>query len=157
MVADGDGPDRSVHGLFERDHDVALDVASAFGRILLVKTGVPAETRAAALASAGPRPEHLFEEVTEPGAAKMELELPGAGAGAPKAARTRRRSPSRRWTEVRARFPVCAQLVVFVALGRIAQDFVGFVDFLELFLGFLFVFGDVGMEFAGEFAECFLD
>ncbi len=61
--------------------------------------------------------------------------------------------PARRRTEIRALLPVRAQLVVLLALFRIAQDFVGFVDLLEFFLGDFFVLGDVGMVLPREFAE----
>ncbi len=62
-----------------------------------------------------------------------------------------------RGTEFRAGFPVRAQFVVFFPLGGIAKDFVGLVDFLEFLLGLLLVFRDVGMKFAGKFAEGFFD
>src|ERR1035438_913872 len=63
--------------------------------------------------------------------------------------------PAGRRTKVRAGLPVCAEFVVFFALGRVTQDLVGLVDFLEFFLGLLFVFGDVGMILPREFAEGF--
>src|SRR6185369_1649203 len=49
-----------------------------------------------------------------------------------------------------------AQLVVGLALGRILQRLVGFIDALELFLGAFFL-ADVGMIFAREFAIRGLD
>src|SRR5580704_13863743 len=53
--------------------------------------------------------------------------------------------------------PILAQFVVLAPFDRVAQDFVGFVDLLELFLGGGFVLGDVGMIFAGERAEGLFD
>ena len=141
---------RAAHGLFERDHDVALDVASARGKILFGKTA--ARTRAIG-AAAHSRTEHLLEEIAEARAA--EFKFMGL-ASAAKSARLSGGSPARRRTKLRAGFPVRAEFVVFFPLGRIAQDFVGFVDLLEFFLGLLFVLGDVGMKFAREFAEGFL-
>ena len=65
--------------------------------------------------------------------------------------------PSGRRTKLRAGLPVGAELVVFLALAGVAEDFVGLVDFLELGLGVFLVFGDVGVELAGELAESLLD
>ncbi len=58
---------------------------------------------------------------------------------------------------VRAAPPIGSQLVVLFAFGGVAEDFVGFVDFLEFFFGLLFVFGDVGMELTGELAKGLFD
>lgn len=49
--------------------------------------------------------------------------------------------------------PVGTILVVFSALLRIAQDFIGLVDFLELLLGSLLVLGQVGVMLSGEFPK----
>src|SRR5438270_891060 len=65
--------------------------------------------------------------------------------------------PTRRRTEFGARSPIGPQLIIFLALGRIAQHFIGLVDFFKFFLGLFFVFGDVGMIFAGELAEGLFD
>src|SRR2546430_5756866 len=81
----------------------------------------------------------------------MKLKIVGwcrATAGTPRAL-----LPPRRRTKLRALFPVGSQLVIFLPLLRVAEDFVGLVDFLELFFGGLFVFGDVGMVLSREFAE----
>jgi hypothetical protein len=62
-----------------------------------------------------------------------------------------------RRTEFRAGFPVRAEFVVFFALVRVGENFVGLVDLLEFFLGLFFVLGDVGMKFPRELAEGFFD
>ena len=49
--------------------------------------------------------------------------------------------------------PVRSVLVVFSALLRIAQDLVGLVDLLELFLSRLLVLCQVGVMLSGKFAE----
>jgi hypothetical protein len=54
-------------------------------------------------------------------------------------------------------FPVRSEFVVLLALGRITQDLVRLVDFLELLFGVLVSGIDVGMMFAGEFAIGALD
>ena len=51
---------------------------------------------------------------------------------------------------------VAAELIECSALLRIPQCFVGFGDFLEAFLGVLFL-RDVGMIFPRQFAVCLLD
>src|SRR5438046_5431586 len=56
-------------------------------------------------------------------------------------------------TKLRALFPIRAEFVILLPLFRVAEDFVGLVDFLELLFGGLFVFGDVGMVLPREFAE----
>jgi len=49
--------------------------------------------------------------------------------------------------------PIGAELIVFLALFRIAQHFVGFVDFLKFFFGGFFILGDIGMIFPCQLAE----
>src|SRR5438046_1954905 len=85
----------------------------------------------------------------------MKLKIAGrrrATAGTPPAL-----VPPRWRTKLRALFPVGSQLVIFLPLFRVAEDFVGLVDFLEPFFGGLFVFGDVGMVLPREFAEGLAD
>src|SRR5262249_17659484 len=59
-------------------------------------------------------------------------------------------SPIRRWSEVRSGLPIRSELIVFEALVGIAQDFVGFLDFFELFLGLLVVGIEIRMILAGQ-------
>src|SRR6266566_47256 len=81
----------------------------------------------------------------------MKLEI---GERVRAAARPPRTSlPPGRRAKLRALFPVGAQGVVFFPFVGVAENFVRLVDFLELFLGRLFVLGDVGMVLAREFAE----
>ena len=132
--------------LFERHHEVGFDVLAPFresGGILGVSpTG------------SGAGAEELFEEIAEAGAVELEIEAGGtavtgllpAGTGAV----TGR-------VELGLVAPMGAQLIVFLAFRGIAEDFVGFVDLLELVFGAAFVFGDVGMVFAGELAKGLAD
>src|SRR5437763_77698 len=53
--------------------------------------------------------------------------------------------------------PIRSELIVFLSLLRIAQDFVGFVDLLKFFLGRFFVLGDIRMILARKFPERALD
>ena len=54
-------------------------------------------------------------------------------------------------------FPIASQTVVFFPLFGVAQHFVSFVDFLEFFLGSLFILGHVRMILAGQFAKSLAD
>src|SRR5262249_26280899 len=58
-------------------------------------------------------------------------------------------------SEIVARLPVRAERIVALALLRVAQDFVGLVDGLDLLLGLGTLSGrhDVGMVLAGQLAE----
>src|SRR5438477_3011544 len=96
--------------------------------------------------------EELLEKIAEPGAAEMELEILERLRAAPRTPRAL--FPARRRTESRTLFPTGAELVVFFALVRVAENFVRLVDFFEFFLGSLFVFGDIGVVLAGEFTKC---
>src|SRR5688572_30566695 len=66
--------------------------------------------------------------------------------------------PARRWREL----PVTAhrshglQLIVFLAFGRILQDFIGLAKLLEFLLGIFFL-ADVGMIFARKPLVGFFD
>ena len=53
--------------------------------------------------------------------------------------------------------PVRSQLIILPPLIRVAENFVGLVDFLELAFCAAFVFGDVGVIFAGEVTKGFFD
>src|SRR5690242_6233327 len=74
------------------------------------------------------------------------LLLPGPGTPGPLL-------PARWRPEFRALFPVRAEFIILLSFPRITEDFIRLVDLLELFLGGLFVFGDVGVVLSGEFAE----
>ena len=93
----------------------------------------------------------LLEEIAETGAFKMKL---GSARAATETSTTAARGRRRLALGM---IPIGAELIVLAALDRIAEDFIGFVEFLELFLGGGFILGDVGMIFARQFTECFLD
>src|SRR5438309_2207143 len=124
--------------LFERDHDIRFDIAAALRTGLALSES--AERRTSATAA-----EKLFEEIAEAGPAEFELHataIPATRAPSLKSATrlTTARAPARRWLEPAARvIPIRAELIVFLPLLRIAQDFVGFVDLLKFFLGDLFI------------------
>src|SRR6516165_2650019 len=65
--------------------------------------------------------------------------------------------PARRRTKFSAGFPVRAELVVFLPLFRVAQNLVGFIEFLEFFLGLFLVPGHVRVVFPRELAKGLLD
>src|SRR5262249_34455773 len=50
-----------------------------------------------------------------------------------------------------------AELVIFLALFRITQHFVSFVDLLKFFFRFLLILCDVRMIFPRQLAECATD
>src|SRR5207248_2250931 len=66
-------------------------------------------------------------------------------------------SPVRRRREVRAIFPVRSELIVLPAFLGVAEDFVCFLDFLELLFGLLVVGIQVRMVLAGKFPVRLLD
>src|ERR1039458_10289875 len=151
-VPHADGTDRAARSFFERDHDVAFHVASALGEFFLGKIGGTAK---AARATAHPRSKKLLKEITKARAAKMGLKIFTTGIAPAKSLVAGEMFPAGWRTKVRAGLPIRAEFVVFFALGRVTQDLVGLVDFLEFFLSLLFVPGDVGMILPREFAEGF--
>ena len=109
--------------------------------------------RRCAARSPGASAKELFKKITETGALKLEIicitarPLRSGSASGPAGRRTR----------LPACFPVGAQLVVFFATFRIAQDLIGLVDFLEFFLRRFFVLGYVRMILPRQHAESLLD
>src|SRR5690554_6022727 len=53
--------------------------------------------------------------------------------------------------------PILAVLVVFFSLFRIAQYFIGFIDFFEFLFRSLIIWIDIGMVFSCQFTVRFLD
>src|SRR5690606_2832178 len=108
--------------------------------------GVAGGLRSARRAGAAAAPEQLLEEVAEAAgraaAGEDLLEVEAARAAGAEAAGRRAHLVAR---TVAAR----AQRVVGLALGRVAQRLVGFVDRLEALLGVLFL-ADVGVVLARE-------
>ena len=137
---------RTLQDFVKRHQDVALDVLATLGewraaRGILLRS---AETAEWATATA----EELLEEIAETGAIEMEFRTL-FGAAAESTLRLRC-LPFRM-------VPIRSQLIVLSPLLRVAENFVGLVDFLELFFGNGLVFGNVGVIVVGEFAECLLD
>src|SRR4029077_13487652 len=114
---------RSAQRFLKRDHNVGFDIRSALGGCFASTTS--AESRAAAAAA-----EKRFEEIAKSGAA--ELELNSAAVTAPLIRSAAGLTAPLRWRLESARLvPIGAELIVFLALLRIAKDFVGFVDLLK--------------------------
>jgi hypothetical protein len=133
----------------ERDHNVGFDIGPALSRGL---TPAKFSERRAAVAAAKNR----LEEIAETSAAELKLDPAILAAPLMKSAAGLLRFPllpAGRRLKSAWPVPIGAQLIVFLALLRIAQDFVGFIDLLKLFLGSFFVPGDVRMIFAREFAK----
>ena len=130
----------------ECNEDVRFDIGAAFRRRF--PSTEPAESRTSA-----PAAEECFEEIAESRSAKFKLN-PAAAIAAPLLkSTTRLTAPLRRRLKSTGLVPVRAELIVFLALLRIAQDFVGFIDLLEFFFGGFFVLGHVRMLFPRKFAK----
>ena len=67
------------------------------------------------------------------------------------------RAPSRRRLKSAGLVPIGAQLVVLLALLRIAQDFVSLIELFKLFLRRRLVLVDVGMVFSRQLAKSLAD
>lgn len=132
--------------LFERHHQVGFDVLAPLRESGEILGGSPAGSGAGA--------EELFEEIAEPGAIELEIVTGGTAVTGLRPAGTRAVSGR---VELGFVPPMGAQLIVFLPFGGIAEDFVGFVDLFEFLFGAAFVFGDVRMVFAGEFAKGLAD
>ena len=53
--------------------------------------------------------------------------------------------------------PILSQFIVLAAFVRIAEDFVGLIDFAELGVGLGFIFRHIGVKLPGQLAEGLLD
>src|SRR5438034_7489626 len=148
-TAQRDCSGRSVQRFFKWDHDVGFDIGAALRRRLT--SAKSAESRAAAATA-----EESFEEVAEP--RSVELELNSAAIAAPliksAAGLLSLPLPVRRRLEPARSIPIRAELIVFLALFRIAKHLIGFVDFLKFFFGRLFIFSNIGMIFPRQLAKC---
>ena len=133
---EGNRADGAVHGFLESDEDITLDVA-ALACPRAAGCGVLRESIAAGTA------EVLLEKIAETGAAEVEFP-PGAGC-------VSRLPPGL------GVLPIRAECIIFFALLRVAQDLVGFVDFLKLGLCGFLVLGHVRVVFPREFAKGFFD
>ena len=86
------------------------------------------------------------------------LSAAGAAAKTPLARiESTRRGAASRALRLLVHLPVRSELIVFLALLAIADDFVGFVDLLELRFGGFVAGVDVGMVLARQLAEGLLD
>ena len=130
----------------QRHQDVALDILAALGDGPSSRAIPPclAETTGWTTATA----EELLEEIAE--ARAIEMEFRSLCVTSTKSGLRRCRLPFRM-------VPVCPQLIILAPFLRVTEDFVGLVDFLELFLGRDLIFGNVRVILVGELAECLLD
>src|SRR5439155_11731267 len=146
------GAHRAVHHFVERDEDIAFDITAACRAAAAAELFRAEPLFAEGKPEAASATEESLEEVTEARATEVELEVPGAVGTVPGAVLLARwRLEAGAWRPIRAEF------IVALALLWVAEDFVGFVDLLELFLGGLLVLGHVGMVLAGQLAKGFLD
>jgi hypothetical protein len=118
------------YSLLEANLDPCFDIATA---ALLTGTLLP-----------GAATKEVFEDVTQAQVAKIKIDVLATETAAKRITAT-------------ARCPTdagVAELIVTLALRRVLQDFIGFVDFLKLgFITTLFV----GMMLDGRAAKCFLN
>src|SRR5438105_7165852 len=106
------------------------------------------ESRTAATAA-----KKSFKKIAESGAVEFKLDTAATVAARLIKSTAGLTAPLRRRLESARLVPIGAELIVLLALLRIAQDFVGFIDLLKFFFGRLLVLGDVGMIFARQFPE----
>ena len=97
-------------------------------------SAVCAKSAAAKRRSSAPAAEELLEEIAEAGAAEFKFNTAISAAVTMESAARLLSAPSRRRLKSARLIPIRAELIVFLPLLRIAQDFVGFVDLLEFFL-----------------------
>src|SRR5207248_8794361 len=129
---------------FKGDKNVGFDIRPAFGGCFA--SAESAERRTSTTAA-----EKCFEEIAEASAAEFEFNAAVATRLIKSAAGLT--APLRRRLKSTGLVPIRAELIVFLTLLRIAQDFVSLIDLLKFFFGGLFVFRDVGMIFARQFPE----
>src|SRR5882724_3764739 len=131
------GPRRAVQRFFECDHNVRFHIRATFG--CRRASAEPAEC-----GTTSPAAKKRFEEIAEPSSAELELN-PAAAIAAPliKPAAGLLALPLRRRLETAGPVPIRTELIVFLPLFRIAQNFVRLVDLLEFFFGGLFVLRDI--------------
>src|SRR5262245_13538010 len=115
-------------------------------------TTAPRERRAAR--GAAPRPEERFKEIAESSRAGGAENIPEIAVLDPDAFPGR---PSWRRSEIGARLPTRAELVIAFALFGVGENLVGLADFLELLFRRFVVGVYVGVVFAREFAVRLLD
>src|SRR5206468_10294751 len=141
------GPCRAMERFFKCDNNVRFHSPAAFG--CRSASAEPAECGTTA-----PAAKKRFEEIAEPSSAELELN-PAAAIAAPliKSATGLLALPLRRRLETAGPVPIRAELIVFLPLFRIAQNFVRFVDLLKFFFGGLFVLGHVRVILARQLSK----
>jgi hypothetical protein len=134
---------------FERNHDIGFHVVSA-RRTAWSPTESAATKSRLATASA----EKRLEEIAETGTAKFEFHYAAILTTITIESAARLRStPFWRWLKSAGLIPIRAELIVFLALLPIAQDFVSLVDLFKLFFGCRFVLGDIRMIFPRQLSK----
>ena len=131
---------------FKRDQNVGFDIRSALCGCFA--SAESTECRAAAAAA-----EKSFEKIAEPSPTEFKLHAAATVTTPLIKSSTGLTAPLRRRLESARLVPVGAELIVFLALLRVAQDFVGFIDLLKFFFGGFFVLGDVRMIFPRQFPK----
>ncbi len=135
-----------MQSLFKGHKNIRLDILTVHRRFLKVVARESPTTST-------PRPKELLEEIAESRAAEMKFDttLPKTPwKSLVRAATARRRLKS-------TLLPVGAISVILFPLFRIAQDFIGLIDFLKFLLRRLLVLRRIRMVLARKFPEGALD
>src|SRR5258708_24472418 len=132
---------------FECDNNARFHIGAAFG-----VRGAPAEPAECGTTASSAK--KRFEEIAEPGSAELELNS-SAAIAAPliKPAAGLLALPLRRRLETTGPVPIRTELIVFLPLFRIAQNFVRLVDLLEFFFGGLFVLRHIRVILTRQFSK----
>src|SRR5437763_1408408 len=129
----------------QRHQNIGFHISAAFRGCFA--SAESTESRTATTAA-----EKRFKEIAESGPVEFKLDAAAIAARLIKST-AGLTAPLRRRLKSARLVPIGAELIVLLALLRIAQDFVRFVDLFEFFLGRFFVLGDVRMIFARQFAK----
>src|SRR3954452_21885580 len=130
----------------QRHHDVCLDIAPPLRTRFASTKAAAAESRLPASTA-----KERLEEVAESGPAELELNAAVSSAERIRTAALLLSSPPGWRLEAAARLvPVGAELIILLPLRWIAQDFVRFVDLLELLFGAFLILRDIGMVLPRE-------
>ena len=135
-----------MQGLFKRHKNVRLNILTVHWRFLEIVA------RGKSPSASTPSPKELFEKIAESRATEMKFD-----AALLKTARKSLGTPTTRRRLKSTMLPIGAIGVILFPLFRVAQDFIGLIDFLEFLLRRLFVLRGVGMELARKFPKGALD
>ena len=130
----------------QRHQEVAFDILAALCKIFAFRARIPRPAKPAGGTTA--TAEELLEEIAETRA--VEMEFGTFIRAAAESVRPLSRLPF-------GMVPIRAELVILPPLVRIAENFVGFVDFLELVFRPRLIFGDIGVILARQGPESILD